>query len=59
MLDVVISHVVSAGHVFVQQPTLPVFTSWQRLDAIMNGCYGDGSAAPCLPNGVEGKSWVQ
>lgn len=55
LLDVVISHIVNAGHVFVQQPTNPVFIAWQSLNECMKQCYADGSEVPPLPTNVEGE----
>lgn len=54
LADVIISDIVSGGHVFVQQPTHPSFLSWQRLSEFMNNCYGDGTSIPPLPDSVEG-----
>lgn len=54
LIDVVISQVVNAGHIFVQQPTHPTFNSWQRLDDCMNACYGDGTTSPPLPSHIDG-----
>jgi len=52
--DVGISHIVNAGHIFVQQPAHPSFNSWQAFNDIMNKCYTDGSQVPPLPPNVEG-----
>ncbi|XP_076453378.1 uncharacterized protein LOC143288608 [Babylonia areolata] len=51
-IDVVVSAVVDAGHIFIQQPTHPTFPSLERLSHFMNVCYGDPSA-PSLPRPVE------
>lgn len=53
-MDVIVSNIVSAGHVFVQQPTHPSFNSYQRLADCLNSCYADGSTVPPLPEAVEG-----
>jgi len=53
-VDVVVSNVVSAGHVFVQQPTHPSYSSYQRLVDFMREVYCDGSTVPPMPTNVEG-----
>ena len=52
-IDIVVSAIVNAGHIFVQQPTHPTFPSLERLSHFMNACYSDQNA-PMLPRPVEG-----
>jgi hypothetical protein len=54
-MGIVVSAVVNAGHVFVQQPAHPTFPALERLGQFMFTCYSDLSA-PTLPRPVEGKS---
>lgn len=52
-VEVVVSAIVNAGHIFVQQPTHPSFPSLERLQQYMNSCYSDQNV-PTLPRPVEG-----
>ena len=48
-MDVIVSSVVDANHVFVQQPTHPTFSSLENLNYYMNLCYTQDNAVPPLP----------
>ncbi|KAK7087594.1 A-kinase anchor protein 1, mitochondrial-like [Littorina saxatilis] len=52
-VEIVVSAIVNAGHIFVQQPAHPTFPSLERLNHFMNACYSDQNA-PLLPRPVEG-----
>ncbi|XP_050410418.1 A-kinase anchor protein 1, mitochondrial [Patella vulgata] len=52
-VDVVVSSIVDAGHVFVQQPTHPSFPSLERLDQCMAVCYSQNKMVPPLPRPIE------
>ncbi|KAK6184235.1 hypothetical protein SNE40_006745 [Patella caerulea] len=52
-VDVVVSSIVDAGHVFVQQPTHPSFPSLERLDQFMSVCYSQNKMVPPLPRPIE------
>ncbi|KAL8615275.1 hypothetical protein ACOMHN_051767 [Nucella lapillus] len=47
-IDVVVTAVINAGQVFIQQPTHPSFPNLERLNFTMNQCYEDPSA-PTVP----------
>jgi len=47
--DVVLSSLVSAGHMFLQQPTHPTFPALSRLIMTMSQCYSE-EVTPSLPN---------
>ncbi|XP_022096223.1 A-kinase anchor protein 1, mitochondrial-like [Acanthaster planci] len=51
--DVIVSSVVSAGHVFVQQPTHPTYMALTRLNTFMNNCYSQMDMTPPLPRPIE------
>ncbi|XP_071790548.1 A-kinase anchor protein 1, mitochondrial-like [Asterias amurensis] len=51
--DVLVSSVVSAGHVFIQQPTHPTYMALPRLDSFMNNCYSQVEMTPPLPRPIE------
>ena len=51
--EVVVSAIVDAGHVFVQQPTHPTFTSLAKLDNYMAAVYSQPNGIPTLPTPVE------
>ncbi|KAK7485431.1 hypothetical protein BaRGS_00023379 [Batillaria attramentaria] len=52
-VEVVVSAIVNAGHIFVQQPTHPSFPSLESLMIVMNTVYSDENV-PSLPRPVEG-----
>ncbi|XP_021371300.1 KH domain-containing protein akap-1-like isoform X2 [Mizuhopecten yessoensis] len=52
-IDVVVSSIVDAGHVFVQQHTHPSFPSLERLNQFMIACYTQDSIVPQLPRPLE------
>ncbi len=55
-VDVIVSSVVDANHVFVQQPTHPTFSSLERLSYCMNLCYShQDSIVPQLPRPIDRK----
>ena len=57
-VDVNVSSVVSANHLFLQQPTQPSFYMLEKQNACMNICYsGQDSMVPVpqLPRPIEGK----
>ena len=54
MSEVCISNIVSAGNVYLQQPTHPYFRELEMLTQQMNACYADYSAPP-LPEQIPGK----
>lgn len=54
-VDVVVSSVVDAGHIFVQQHTHPSFPSLERLNQFMMACYSTDGVVPQLPRPIEGK----
>lgn len=51
--EVVVSAMVDAGHVFVQQPTHPTFTALTKLDGYMLAVYSQSIGIPPLPVPVE------
>lgn len=57
-VDVVVSSIVDAGHIFMQQPTHPSFPSLERLNQFMNSCYTQDGIVPQLPRPLEGKSAI-
>lgn len=52
-VDVVVSSIVDAGHIFMQQPTHPSFPSLERLNQYMNACYTQDGVVPQLPRPLE------
>ncbi|XP_041349946.1 A-kinase anchor protein 1, mitochondrial-like [Gigantopelta aegis] len=52
-VDIVISNIVDAGHIFVQQPTHPTFPSLERLNHFMMACYSQDQMVPGLPRPIE------
>ncbi|GAB1602638.1 hypothetical protein Ahia01_000543400 [Argonauta hians] len=48
-VDVVVTSVVDASHVFLQLPTHPTYTALSRLDKFMNRCYSQPGLVPHLP----------
>ncbi|XP_033747713.1 KH domain-containing protein akap-1-like [Pecten maximus] len=52
-IDVVVSSIVDAGHVFVQQHTHPSFPSLERLNQFMIACYTQDGIVPQLPRPLE------
>ena len=55
-VDIVVSSIVDAGHIFMQQPTHPSFPSLERLNQFMNACYTQDGIVPQLPRPLEGKN---
>lgn len=55
--DVIISSLISAGHLFLQQPTHPTFPSLIRLSACMASCYAEPNQPP-LPDMVQRKQYT-
>ena len=54
-VDVVVSSIVDAGRIFVQQPTHPSFPSLERLNSYMLTCYIQEGAVPDIPRPIESK----
>lgn len=52
-IDVVVSSIVDAGHIFIQQPTHPSFPSLERLNQFMIACYMQDGLVPQLPRPLE------
>ncbi|CAH1800363.1 unnamed protein product [Owenia fusiformis] len=52
-VDTVVSNIVQAGHVFLQQPTHPTFPSLERLNHCMIACYTQDGIVPQLPRPIE------
>ena len=52
-VDVVVSSVVSANHIFIQQPTHPTFSSLESLNYCMNVCYTQDNVVPQLPRPID------
>lgn len=52
-VDVVVSSIVEAGRIFVQQPTHPSFPSLERLNSCMNQCYIQEGNVPDIPRPIE------
>lgn len=52
-VDVVVSSIVDAGRVFIQQPTHPSFPSLERLNTYMLSCYMQEGAVPDIPRPIE------
>lgn len=50
---IILTSVVSAGHVFMQQPGHPSFSALNRLNNCMNQCYCQSNAVPSLPEPIE------
>lgn len=55
-VDIVVSSIVDAGRIFVQQPTHPSYTSLDRLNTFMNQCYMRDGTVPDIPRPIECKS---
>lgn len=53
--EVAVSSIVNIGHIFVQQPTHPTFSSLSRLDQYMLAVYGQPASVPPLPRPIESK----
>ncbi|RWS00811.1 uncharacterized protein B4U79_09194, partial [Dinothrombium tinctorium] len=51
--DVILSSMVNAGHIFLQQPTHPTYPSLSRLDQFMTATYALAST-PSVPNPTPG-----
>ena len=54
-VDVVVSSIVDAGRIFIQQPTHPSYTSLDRLNHFMLQCYMQEGAVPDIPRPIESK----
>lgn len=52
-VDIVVSSIVDAGRLFVQQPTHPTYPSLERLNTFMNQCYMQEGAVPDIPRPIE------
>lgn len=52
-VDIVVSSIVDAGRLFVQQPTHPSFPSLERLNSYMLTCYMQEGAVPDIPRPIE------
>ncbi|XP_059146072.1 A-kinase anchor protein 1, mitochondrial-like [Physella acuta] len=52
-VDVYVSAIVDAGHVFVQQPTHRSFMSLEKLTYFLNTVYGQDPTVPCVPTPLE------
>ena len=52
-MDVVVSSIVDAGRIFIQQPTHPSYTSLERLNHFMLQCYMQEGAVPDIPRPIE------
>ncbi|CAL1528751.1 unnamed protein product [Lymnaea stagnalis] len=52
-VEVYVSAIVDAGHVFVQQPTHRSFMSLEKLTYFLNTVYGQDPNVPCVPTPVE------
>lgn len=52
-VDIVVSSIVDAGRIFVQQPTHPTFPSLDRLNTFMTQCYMQEGAVPDIPRPIE------
>ncbi|XP_013383304.1 A-kinase anchor protein 1, mitochondrial isoform X2 [Lingula anatina] len=53
MVDVIVSSIVNASHIFVQQPTHPTYPSLERLNQFMIMCYQHDGIVPQLPRPIE------
>lgn len=51
--NIILTSVVSAGHVFMQQPGQPSFNALNRLNNCMNNCYCQADRVPPLPQPIE------
>ncbi|PIK33406.1 putative A-kinase anchor protein 1, mitochondrial [Apostichopus japonicus] len=51
--NIILTSVVSAGHVFLQQPGQPSFNALNRLNNCMNNCYCQVDRVPPLPQPIE------
>ncbi|XP_077995376.1 uncharacterized protein LOC144448906 [Glandiceps talaboti] len=51
--DVVVSSIVTTGHLFVQQPSHPSYTSLSRLDNFMVMCYAPPAETPDMPRPID------
>lgn len=54
-VDVVVSSIVDAGRIFVQQPTHPTFPSLERLNSYMLSCYIQEGNVPDIPRPIESR----
>ncbi|XP_053375515.1 A-kinase anchor protein 1, mitochondrial-like [Mercenaria mercenaria] len=52
-VDIVVSSIVDAGRIFVQQPTHPTYPSLDRLNTFMSQCYMQEGAVPDIPRPIE------
>lgn len=52
-VDVVVSSIIDAGRLFIQQPTHPSFPSLERLNTYMLSCYMQEGAVPDIPRPIE------
>ncbi|XP_074643675.1 A-kinase anchor protein 1, mitochondrial-like [Tubulanus polymorphus] len=52
--DVIVSSIVSAGQLFIQQPTHPTYPTMDRLVQCMYTCYTEDFSVPELPKPIEG-----
>ncbi|KAH3891534.1 hypothetical protein DPMN_015638, partial [Dreissena polymorpha] len=52
-VDVIVSSIVDAGRIFVQQPTHPTYPSLERLNTFMSTCYMQEGAVPDIPRPIE------
>ncbi|KAK0041002.1 A-kinase anchor protein 1 mitochondrial [Biomphalaria pfeifferi] len=52
-VEVFVSAIVDAGHIFVQQPTHRSFMSLEKLTYFLNTVYGQDPNVPCVPTPVE------
>ena len=57
-VDVTVSSVVTANHVFVQQPTHPSFFLLQRQNDMMSVGYNQDQSVPELPRPIERKAAI-
>ncbi|KAL4223473.1 protein kinase A regulatory subunit binding [Mactra antiquata] len=53
LVDIVVSSIVDAGRIFVQQPTHPSYPSLDRLNVCMNQCYMREGNVPDIPRPIE------
>ena len=56
-MDIVVSSIVDAGRLFVQQPPHPTIPSLDRLNTFMNTCYMQDGTIPDMPRPIESKSF--
>ena len=53
-MDVIVSRVIAANHVFVQQPSHPTFPHLELQMQMMLQCYDGDAQTPYLPQPYEG-----